>query len=204
MERNEHIQNELNDISTELAKVPFVTTLTIPQGYFEGLENQIFKQIHNEEVVSNTHSKEEIHQLSPLLSEIIHKNTYQVAPDYFEQNAKRLADIPKQIVAPVVQFPIRKRIIQLAIAASFIGLIGFFFYISLSQDQNHDIVRKGLEIQTEEAFNRYLDDVNEEEIIAYLDQHYLTTDHNEIGGFVDTESLPDEAAYFEEAILINN
>lgn len=204
MERNENIQNELKDISVELEKVPFVSTLQAPKGYFEGLEDRIMANIKEGIQSDLSDAKEEIQHLSPFLSQLINKNTYQVDADYFEKNAKHLEEIRYGLTVSVVQFSIRKRIIQLAIAASFIGMIGLFTYLIWSNNSHQNLVQKGLEIQTEAAFNRFLDNVSEEEIIAYLNQHYLPSDHNAIGGFIDVNDLPGEAAYLEELIQTSN
>jgi hypothetical protein len=205
MKRNENIEKELKEISSELANFPFVSAHTIPPGYFDGLEKSIIEKIQNGTISDRLDATEELKLLSPVLSDIIHKNTYQVDVDYFEKNAARLVSRSNQSVAPVIQFPLRKRIVQLAVAASFIGLIGFFIYLYLKPDQNsRDLVKKGLQIQTEEAFDRYLANVNEDEIIAYLDQHYLPSDKNAIGGFIDVNDLPDEEAYLEEVMIGNN
>jgi hypothetical protein len=204
MERNKNIQNELKEISVELAKVPFISTLQVPKGYFEGLEDRIIVNIKNDIQSDISDAKKEIQKLSPLLSEIIDKNTYKVDADYFEQKAVHLAGIPLELTARVIQFPIRKRIIHLAIAASFIGMLALFTYLLWANKPPQDLVQKGLEIQTEDAFNHYLDHVNEEEIIAYLNQHYLPSDNDAIGGFIDVNDLPEEAAYLEEVMIGKN
>ncbi|MFN5335368.1 MAG: hypothetical protein ACK5BV_09295 [Bacteroidota bacterium] len=201
MKRNENIEKELKAISSEVANLPFVSTHTIPTGYFEGLENQIMGKIKNETISDSLDAKDEMKQLSPVLSAIIHKNTYQVEPHYFQKNEARLNGIPNYKMAPVIQLPIRKRMIKLAVAASFIGLIVSLFYFSYQNNHHHDVVKNGLKIQTSEDFDRYLATVGEEEILAYLDRHYLPSDHDEIGGFVDVSNLPDEVEYFEEAVL---
>ena len=53
-------------------------------------------------------------------------------------------------------------------------------------------------------FRSYPDHVNEDEIIAYLNQHYLPSDKDAIGGFIDINDLPEEAAYLEEVMIGKN
>lgn len=201
MKRNSTIENELKDLKSSLAGLPSDTGFAVPDGYFEGLEKQILDRIH-QEAFSDTNAREEIQQLSPVMAEIVHKNTYQVEPGYFEKNLNHLTKITQDAPAPVIRISFRKQAMKLALAACFVGLTGFFIFISLyrSQHQNQ-VVAKGLQIQTEEAFNRYMADLNEEEIIAYLDLHHLTEDQDAIGRMIDPNELPDEADCFDEAVL---
>jgi hypothetical protein len=200
MNRNIHIDNELRSLSDNVAAIPFEQTFSVPDQYFDGLEQSIFACIRLEEQEKMTAS-DEISNLSPLLAGIIHKSTYTVDPGFFEQNDERLQEITNKKPTHIVRMPIRKIVIKMAVAATFIGFIGLVIFWTLFTKKEEDIVSRGLKIKTEEQFNQYLDKLENEDIIVYLSHHSLPSDHDAIGSFIDGAGLPDEEDYFDETVL---
>jgi hypothetical protein len=140
MKRNSTIENELKDLKSSLTGLPSDTGFAVPDGYFEGLEKQILDRIH-QETFSETNVQEEIQQLSPVIAEIVHKNTYQVEPGYFEKNLNHLTKISQDASAPVIRMSFRKQAMKLALAACFVGVTGFFIFMSLYRRRNYSLSR---------------------------------------------------------------
>ena len=87
MNKNNPIQDELNELNSGLNPSSNYTPYSVPEGYFEGLANSVLAKIKGEAVAS---ASEEIELLSPVLSGISRDNTYFVPDNYFQSNLEGL------------------------------------------------------------------------------------------------------------------
>ncbi len=110
MNRNLHIQEELTEISTTVAQVPFLPTYTIPNNYFKSLAAQLQIQL----VTKNTftiptnyfenlpllilskikNSADEEENLPNILQQIPKTNVYTVPKNYFTQTNNYTVQAP--------------------------------------------------------------------------------------------------------------
>jgi hypothetical protein len=199
MNRNIHIENELKNLSSRVAEIPVQHTFTVPEKYFEGLEQSIISRIRLEEGIIS--AADEIQQLSPALAQIKQKNTYTVDSDFFDKKSATLAEISKKKPAHVVHFQLRKLAYKIAIAASFVVLVGLALLKAYQPNSQVDLVKQGLALQTDDQFNEYLAKLDTDEILTYLKHHSLPSDKEHIGSMIDAASLPGEDAYFDETFL---
>jgi hypothetical protein len=81
MQSRNNIQNELNDLNSELPLDSNPHPYSVPEGYFEGLADSILAKVKGKQSVS-----EEIAELSPLLASISRSMPYSVPDNYFQQN----------------------------------------------------------------------------------------------------------------------
>jgi hypothetical protein len=81
------ILNELQDLGSNLAKISPKNIYHVPEGYFEGLAQQILNRIKALEVSS---ANEELEILSPVLNSISKENPFTVPAGYFDNLNERL------------------------------------------------------------------------------------------------------------------
>lgn len=81
------ILNELQDLGSTIAKISPQNLYEVPDGYFEGLANQILNRIKALEASS---ANEELEFLSQVLSGIPKENPFTVPDSYFENLSERL------------------------------------------------------------------------------------------------------------------
>lgn len=81
------ILNELQDLGSTIAKISPQNLYEVPDGYFEGLANQILNRI---KALEASTPNEELEFLSPVLSSILKVNPFTVPDSYFENLSERL------------------------------------------------------------------------------------------------------------------
>jgi hypothetical protein len=81
MATRKDILNELESISPVVAKISFVNPYQVPQGYFDGISDQVMLRIK----ADNVSAKEELENLSPLLSSLSKKVPYEAPAGYFSE-----------------------------------------------------------------------------------------------------------------------
>ena len=148
MNTNENILNELKEISSTVAAIPFVNVFTVPvdyfntlqpvvmatisaamktdpfqnlivpDGYFENLSDSIFKKIK----AAENEVTIELSYISPLIAGIITKETYAAPEGYF--GALTFVNQQKTEVAKVVKINRTKFVFKYAAAAVITGLLG--------------------------------------------------------------------------------
>ncbi|MCX6318340.1 MAG: hypothetical protein NTW29_13705 [Bacteroidetes bacterium] len=87
MTRKEHILQELNELKSTLAGFSSQQVYTVPDGYFQGLTEQIMRRIKALDAATAT---EELKQLSVLLAGLPKQMPYQVPQGYFENLAEQV------------------------------------------------------------------------------------------------------------------
>jgi len=158
MASSEHILNEIKEISPLLADMIRTNPYTLPQGYFEGLPDAIFKKIAEEPVklpaaavtyrvpanyfenlpdliLSNIQKsgeiQEELEAVAPLLNTISKAQVFSLPDGYFEKLQPRIYNNSvAQEQAKLVKFRNYGRWIQYAAAAMVTGILitGAFFF----------------------------------------------------------------------------
>jgi hypothetical protein len=191
------IQDELNQISDHLKYLKPVNPYRITDGYFEELPKRIMERLRTED----SDARGEIGQLSPVLAKLKGKETYQVEEDYFEKQSSSLANVRGRIRNI---YPKTQRIqlwTRMAVAASFIGILGLgIFFYTKHQDHSDTLVR-GLNIKTDAQFNQQLNELDSEDIIYYLNQFASVYDQGEMEKMIDPHFLPDESDYLHDPEL---
>lgn len=82
MTTKENILQELNELNSNLSGINELTTYSVPEGYFNGLAQQVLSRIKAMEAKSAT---DELHYLSPLLSSLPKETPYSVPAGYFQE-----------------------------------------------------------------------------------------------------------------------
>ena len=81
------ILNELQNLGSTISKISPQNFYEVPDGYFEGLANQILNRI---KALEASTANEELEFLSPVLSSISKENPFTVPDSYFENLSERL------------------------------------------------------------------------------------------------------------------
>ena len=87
------ILNELQGLGSTLAKINPQNLYQVPDGYFEGLANQILNRIKAMEASSAT---EELEILSPLLNNISREIPFTVPAGYFEELSENMMQVIRE------------------------------------------------------------------------------------------------------------
>ena len=84
---NKDIIQELSDLNSPLAKIPWQNVYTVPEGYFEGLATDVINRI---KACEATNSNDELGLLSPVMSSISKRLPYVVPDGYFDEFEEKL------------------------------------------------------------------------------------------------------------------
>lgn len=115
------INSELKELNSNLSGQEPRMPYPVPQGYFEGLAEQVLTRIRQEE------AKEELGTLSPLLQQLSKKQPYSTPVGYFD----RPVNLPASEQAPVRSL-FSQAWIRYAVAASVIAA-GIFLWMGRSE-----------------------------------------------------------------------
>lgn len=87
MTQNNNILQELNELGSSLAKVTPQNIYTVPDGYFDGLAQQVMNRI---KLLEAENAREELRFLSPMLSSISKETPYSLPVGYFDNLEEKL------------------------------------------------------------------------------------------------------------------
>lgn len=93
MIQRDNILQELNELESTLAAVPFRNVYQAPAGYFENLAGLVINRIREMETEN---AREEPALLPPGVNNLERITPYQVPPGYFDGLAKRLVEMVQQ------------------------------------------------------------------------------------------------------------
>lgn len=93
MTNRDTILNELQGLGSTLANISPQNIYEVPDGYFEGLANQILNRV---KALAASNAKEEVKILSPLLSDISKEIPFVVPAGYFENLSERLMQVIRE------------------------------------------------------------------------------------------------------------
>jgi len=88
MSSKKYIQDELNELNSELPGGSQEQAYSVPEGYFEGFAGSVMNRIKEAEGVDS--SSVEIAMLSPLLASLSRNMPYSVPGGYFDENIESL------------------------------------------------------------------------------------------------------------------
>ncbi|MGE5521113.1 MAG: hypothetical protein ACM3VS_14400 [Candidatus Dadabacteria bacterium] len=95
----DNILNELKGLNSELPSGNNLNPYSVPEGYFEGLANQILAKVS-----VNLSAREEISMLSPLLSGLTRTMPYSVPENYFSENIGGLEGLTNEVESAPLTF----------------------------------------------------------------------------------------------------
>jgi hypothetical protein len=233
MERNVDILNELNEISPLLAGVGNTNFFIVPQGYFETVADTVLACVKNEitagenvpagyfDDLSNTILSKiegtvanELKGLSPFMAGIKKINSFEVPAGYFEQSAGNILNkVKKESGARIIAMPERRNaILKYAAAAVFTGVafLGVYKYSSnapVTKVPDIAKVKPVVEINNkmdDKKFEETLNNLNEDDIIKYLEKNGSETDIATLTSGIDANSLPSQEEYLTDEKALDN
>jgi hypothetical protein len=233
MKRNEEILNELLAISPLLAKASNENVFTVPEGYFNTLNQLILsKTIHNQETLSvpagyfetlsskilNRIAEEdalvETKNISPALYSLQNKNVFSVPKGYFENLA---AIVLSKVKEPARVINIQAHTIwRYAVAAVLIGVIAVNSLFMFNKP-NHQLaavkfigsnvpayISESSQYKTEDDINNAVASLSNEDIINYLENTGTVADNEMLNNEMDTKDLPTQKDYLNDEQALEN
>lgn len=170
-------------------------TMKIPEGYFEQLPDSILKRIQQTEAETGN---QELTAISPLIASIPKTNVFTTSSTYFDEALKAITTktIHKQTTRV---FPLNQRLTwsHLAAAATLVFMImfGAFYVLKQSNPSNDSVINAAMQIKTEKQFETLLAQINETDLINYLQISSDNKDVETILSMVDSDQLPEESEY---------
>jgi hypothetical protein len=190
MKRDNNIQEELIEISSFIANVPFVNVYTCSSDYFDHLSKEVLLIIncYNDEKLEFKNLKE--------------TNTYQTPPGYFDNFSNNVIQAIHNDAKVNKSNIYNLNLVKFAFAACFISLLGFFIYKfpSLKQNDKLDpktaslikeadlIIRKG-------SFENEMDKIDEMDLVKYLQDGGQDVDAALVASLDDETQLNDKEIY---------
>lgn len=173
-------------------------SLTVPEGYFEGLADAI---MHKIKAGASENSAAEILYLSPAVSAIGNKNIFTVPNNYFETNVQRILNhIHKP--AKVVEMKSRSSFIKYAAAAVVTGIIGLSVLSIFNNKTNTNnillsatVMAQAGEIIKANSFDKELNNVSDKDIQQYLEQQGQDVNAALVASSADDNNLPNPEDY---------
>jgi hypothetical protein len=166
------------------------TPFEVPQGYFESLSTSVLSKIKEQKELS---VDGELQQLSPLLASISKQNVYAVPKGYFESLEKEVAEQTiHSVQTKVISLSSSKRSwMSYAAAAAVLVMIAFGVnrVINTSAGKLDSYVKEGLKYKTEDQITEGLQNINETDLVAYLQLTAESKDTETIASLVDETIL---------------
>lgn len=190
MVRNQKIQDELIEISSFVANIPFVNVYSFPSDYFDYLSNEITNDLFKE-----TNGDLQLH-------EIKEKNTYQIPNGYFDTFSDNVINTikTKDKIRVLKSRPLGY--FRIALAACFISLLGFFIYKFFPEKQNNGLdqntallIKEANLIINNGSFEDEINDVDEKDLVKYLQDVGQDVDAALIASLDDETQLNDKEIY---------
>lgn len=189
------------ELTERLLEAKHQPTFEVPEGYFDQLANRIQQR------VLHPTAADEIEQLSPVLAAISREPIFEVPVNYFETLAiKPSAKSP----AKVIKINSFKSAFKYAAAAIVVlvvtfGIIKLPSKISGNSIENDMAMEESIERgrnMSDQTFNQKLNELNEDDIIQYLQKTSTDADLTAISSSLSTETLPNEEEHLlDEAAL---
>lgn len=221
MQPENNIHNELHEISPLLAGLPKTNVFTVPEGYFDALSSDIL--LNTIELRNNTGEVPEgyFDQLptrimnrirqeeeeSSVLAPIPSNNVFTVPEGYFDRLP---ADIISRRPQPgrVIGFNRTISFFRYAVAACLAGILGLSLFSALNNANEEQssvspvIAAEANKILKENAFDRVMESVTDEEITQYLQSSGQDVNAALMASLADENNLPDADEYiFDDQTL---
>lgn len=162
----------------------------VPDQYFSRFSEQVMSKIQREE------AQKEIANLSPLLSTVSRNALYEV-PEGAHAGFREtlLKELNQKNSTPVISLIFRKKILQIAIAASvvlFLLIFGWKNQFALKQNQE-----QVTQILSDKDFQNLLAELDEQTIIQYLQNHEAGFLQESPEYILDVSQLPETKEYLD-------
>jgi hypothetical protein len=189
------ISDESAVLNVSGKEVPF----EVPSGYFDQLSTAVMAKIKD---ANNESAQEELEQISPVVAAISKANVYELPVNYFEKLEIPFAAASKQQTAKVITLSASRYWLRIAAAVIIVlGLSTGLYLSSTSNTQQSGAIAKGLKIKTEKQFQEKLDQVDANDLVAYLQSTGSPDEIREIKAMVDSKDLPEETDYLDQEFL---
>lgn len=183
------VAHELQHISPFMANLKKVTPYEVPANYFE-------------QVAGNTTSLVAEDNIPAVLQGAEKLQPFEVPAGYFEQLADNVLNkVKEKGAAKVITMPKRRNaILKYAVAAVFTGVAALGVYKYVGNTTNSIEVPT---VMNEKIFNEKLDNLNEEDIIKYLEKNGSEEDLAALSSGIDEKDLPDQEEYFTDETTLD-
>ena len=186
---------EVNSISSE----------EIPKQYFENLSVQIISTIKEKEETQK--ELEDFKQEFPVLHSLKNKQVFKVPDGYFQEVPLLIIDkCESKQKAKIISMP--SKWWKYAAAAILggvmvIGSIQFYNKLTTTNKINRYLIAS-TQYKTEDQIQQGVASLNDDEIIAYLENHGNITDNSLLTSDVNVNELPTEEDYLLNENTLNN
>ncbi|MES2848846.1 MAG: hypothetical protein V4685_07295 [Bacteroidota bacterium] len=183
------VAHELQEISPFMASLEKLTPYEVPANYFE-------------QVAGNTTSLVAEDNVPAVLQGVNKVQPFEVPAGYFEQLAGNvLKKVKEQGGAKIIAMPKRSNtFLKYAVAAVFTGVAALGVYKYVDTTTTHFETPVAMD---EKKFNEKLDNVNEEDIIKYLEKNGSEEDLAALSSGIDEKDLPDQEEYFTDETTLD-
>jgi hypothetical protein len=153
MQKNQEIKNELDELSPELARIPFTQVYETPEGYFEQLPISLYKHIEED-------------------------STQEIPEDYFEKLPNEILYKINNTTS-VVSIQKKYFYFKMAAAAVIAGILGLVLIYFLNQKKTETPPAYVKNIDSTEIYaslnssnlESQINNLNEEDVIIYLEDN---------------------------------
>jgi hypothetical protein len=185
----------------------------IPEGYFDGLSDKILSKIRNAET-----AKEEINNISPVLSSLKDKSVFTVPENYFKDLNNNVLIKINDKKAKVISINTGKNWWRYTAAALVVGVIMIsslllFNKKTINDNDNKfstasanmpDYIKLSFQYKTHEQLENGISSLSDADIVNFLQQHGNVLDDELITDNIDTKELPDAADYLINDNTLDN
>jgi len=176
--------------TTELLEQSKATTYTTPKGYFNDLPEMVMQQIlHNEKNISTV--QDELMMVAPFLNTLNKSNLYAVPNNYF---ANTSVAVPAKEKAKNVSFFNIRKVVTYAVAAIFIGVLGFGIVQFIEPKNNTINLSSEVAKASTEDIDSYLKSLPHTDMLS---SNY-TVDENESFSLFEKTSTDEIKEYLNE------
>ena len=200
MKRDEKVHEDSFRISGETGNSPFNTPYSVPEGYFDTFSDHVISAI-SKDANTDPGAVLEIQELSPVIAGLRSRCTYTVADGYFSENFEELSNIPGSQKVKHIWSGRPAYFFRLAVAASFIGIIGFTAFLLNGMHKESVSEKISGPLTSDEDLKNQLSAIETEHILAYLEQYNLPSDLSVMENYIDADNLPKDTEYFKDAAM---
>jgi hypothetical protein len=194
-------ETELKELSPLLAEIPRTNVYQVPDGYFDSVAELALSNVNADQKTA----AEELRALSPMLYSIQNEKVYEVPRGYFNDLAEDI--LSKVRPAKVVTMKRRSNnFIKYAVAAMFTGVIALsvFKFTSNTSDKLDPSVAQGTQIAQKNTFDQELANVNESDIVKYLEDNGTDVKAALVATSADESQLPTQEDYLLDDKTLDN
>jgi hypothetical protein len=210
----ESAKEEIRLVSPMLYYLKDESIYTVPNGYFDSLSKSILSRLAASD---SENVEEEIRKLSPVLFNLRNKNVFSVPYGYFEflsENLKKVMEAPEAKVISIKKWRTVWKYATAAIITGIIAVFSFQFFTNWNtKDKNSenaayatlpDYVKASLQYKNEDDLNAGLVQLNNTEIVKYLEKNGNVMDNELLTNNTDLSEMPSQEDYLNDSDALNN